>query len=704
VTEGGYPAQLARTRRFTLGIPRGFSVAADGSRVAFLRSSAGDDPVTSLWVLDVARGEERLVADPRELQSGPADGAEFTDAERARRERARETAGGIVAYGGDRDLRAAAFSLNGRLFVADLLAGGARELQTPGRVDDPRLDPTGRRVAYVAQGALHVRDLGGGDRVLAREDDPEVSWGLPEYIAAEEMDRLRGFWWSPDGERLAAARVDDRPVPTWFVGDPAEPARAPRALRYPVAGGSNANVSLSVFDAQRDGARVDVAWDTERFPYLARVDWTEGSPLTLLLQSRDQRTASILEVDDASGLVAEVHRETDDAWVELVPGSPTRLDDGRLVLTADRDGARVLLVGDEVVTGRATNVRSVVPTGREVIVSASDTDDPTSVYLARVMPGGEPGARSLGAAAGVSSPAAGGDVVVVTSRSESAVHPAFSVLRSHGGREREIASIGHVAEEPLVDPRPTYLSAGERDLRCALLLPSGGELGGPLPVLLDPYGGPHHQRVVRHRGAYLTSQWFANQGFAVLVADGRGTPGRGPGWERAIRGDLALVLDDQVDALRAVAELHPGVLDRERVAIRGWSFGGYLAAMAVLRRPDVFGAAIAGAPVTDWSLYDTHYTERYLGLPQEQPDAYLRSSILRDASKLSRPLMLVHGIADDNVVVAHTLRLSAALFEAGRHHELVLLSNVTHMAGARFVEQNLLHLELDFLRRSLERG
>jgi dipeptidyl-peptidase-4 len=223
-------------------------------------------------------------------------------------------------------------------------------------------------------------------------------------------------------------------------------------------------------------------------------------------------------------------------------------------------------------------------------------------------------------------------------------------------------------------------------------------------VLLDPYGGPHHQRVVRHRGAYLTSQWFADQGFAVLVVDGRGTPGRGSAWDRAIRGDLALVLDDQVDALRAATELRPRELDLERVAIRGWSFGGYLAALAVLRRPDVFGAAVAGAPVTDWSLYDTHYTERYLGLPQEQPEAYLRSSIVDDAPKLVRPLMLVHGMADDNVVVAHTLRLSAALFEAGRRHELVLLSDVTHMAGARSVEENLLRLELDFLRRSLTRG
>ncbi len=701
MTDAGYPAQLARTRRFTLGIPRSFAVAADGSRVAFLRSPAGDEPAMCLWALDVAQGNERIVADPRSLLNGPAEGAELTEAERARRERARETAGGIVAYGGDRDLRAAAFSLNGRLFIADLLAGGAREVETPERVDDPRMDPGGRRVAYVAQGALHVRDVGGSDRVLAQEDDPDVTWGLPEFIAAEEMDRLRGFWWSPDGERLAAARVDDRPVPAWFVSDPADPTRAPRALRYPAAGGSNASVSLAIFDAVGGDARVDVEWDREQFPYLANVDWTAGSPLTLLLQSRDQRTASVLEVDEASGRSTEVHRETDDAWIELVPGSPARLDDGRLVLAADRDGARALVVGDEVVTGPTTNVRSVVPTGREVIVSASDTNDPTSVYVARGPMGGEPRLRSLEGAAGVSSAIGGGDVVVVTSRSEAAVLPAFSVRRGHEGRDRQIASIGHVAEEPRVDPRPTYFSAGERELRCALLLPGGAERSGPFPVLLDPYGGPHHQRVVRHRGAYLTSQWFADQGFAVLVVDGRGTPGRGPGWERAIRGDLALALDDQVDALLAAVELHPGVLDPERAAIRGWSFGGYLAALAVLRRPDVVRAAIAGAPVTDWSLYDTHYTERYLGLPQEQPEAYLRSSILSDASKLSRPLMLVHGIADDNVVVAHTLRLSAALFEAGRHHELILLSNVTHMAGARSVEENLLHLELDFLRRSL---
>jgi dipeptidyl-peptidase 4 len=220
-------------------------------------------------------------------------------------------------------------------------------------------------------------------------------------------------------------------------------------------------------------------------------------------------------------------------------------------------------------------------------------------------------------------------------------------------------------------------------------------------VLMDPYGGPHAQRVVASRAAHLTSQWFAEQGFAVVVVDGRGTPGRGPAFERAVRGDLAgPVLQDQVDGLLAVAEQHPD-LDLGRVGIRGWSFGGYLAALAVLRRPDVFHAAVAGAPVTDWALYDTHYTERYLGHPDQEPAAYERSSLLADAGELTRPLLIVHGLADDNVVAAHTLRLSSALLAAGRPHSVLPLSGVTHMTPQEVVAENLLLLQVDFLRNAL---
>ena len=273
-----------------------------------------------------------------------------------------------------------------------------------------------------------------------------------------------------------------------------------------------------------------------------------------------------------------------------------------------------------------------------------------------------------------------------------------------------VTSIASLAESPaLPAPRPVLFGAGPRQVRTAVLFPSWHEPGqgqsgqGKLPVLLDPYGGPHAQRVLRARSAYLTAQWFAEQGFAVVIADGRGTPGRGAEWERAVAGDLAgPVLEDQVDALREAAARF-AELDTERVAIRGWSFGGYLAALAVLRRPDVFGAAIAGAPVTDWRLYDTHYTERYLGFPDQDPGVYDRSSLITLAERAGepRPLMLIHGLADDNVVVAHTLRLSGALLAAGYPHRVLPLSGITHMASQEAVAENLLLLQLDFLRDAL---
>jgi dipeptidyl-peptidase-4 len=256
------------------------------------------------------------------------------------------------------------------------------------------------------------------------------------------------------------------------------------------------------------------------------------------------------------------------------------------------------------------------------------------------------------------------------------------------------------AETPLVRPDVTLVRLDRRRLATAVLFPADAP-DEPLPVLLDPYGGPHAQRVQAARPQYLTSQWFADQGFAVVVIDGRGTPGRGSEWERAVHLDLAgPVLDDQVDGLLAAAEAYPR-LDLARVAIRGWSFGGYLAALAVLRRPDVFHAAIAGAPVTEWRLYDTHYTERYLGDPDDDPGPYERSSLLADAHRLERPLLLVHGLADDNVVAAHTLQLSAALLAAGRPHEVLPLSGVTHMTPQEVVAENLLLLQLEFLRRAL---
>ena len=252
-----------------------------------------------------------------------------------------------------------------------------------------------------------------------------------------------------------------------------------------------------------------------------------------------------------------------------------------------------------------------------------------------------------------------------------------------------------------LDHNVEIVTLGPRSLVGAVVLPTGAGPDDRLPVLVDPYGGPHAQRVLRSRAMFEVPQWFAEQGFAVVIIDGRGTPGRGPEFERAVRGDLAgPVLQDQIDGLEAAAA-RDRRLDLSRVAIRGWSFGGYLAALAVLRRPDIFHAAVAGAPVTDWRLYDTHYTERYLGQPDAEPANYDRTDLTSAAAGLERPLLLMHGLADDNVVAAHTLRLSRALLEAGRPHTVLPLSGVTHMTPQEKVAENLLLLERNFLQTAL---
>jgi dipeptidyl-peptidase-4 len=710
-----FPRQHARTQRFTLGTPRGYAISPDGARVAFLRSADGTDRAQQLWVLDLDRGKEFAAADPQALLAGADE--ELSPEERARRERTREGSAGIVGYAVDSAVELAAFTLSGRLFVSELRAGTTRELAARGPVVDPRPSPDGRHVAYVANGALRVvaADAAagggtGGDRALAEPDGPDVTWGLAEFIAAEEMGRYRGFWWSPESDGVLAARVDESPVRRWWIADPAHPDREPAKVAYPAAGTANAKVTLTLHGL--DGSRTDVTWDTERYPYLARVHWSAAGPPLLLVQARDQRDQRYLTVDTATGATRTVHEDEDEVWVEPFPGAPAWTPDGRLVRIADEGGSRKLFVGARPLTGAPLHVRAVLDIGEDdVLFSASGSDmHDIGVYRAWYRGSGDQGGwERVGERAHptVSSAVRGGGVTVLSQASLERPGALVEVVRlDAAGGTKTLATIGSYAEEPVLTARPRLVRAGEREIPCAVLLPDGYTEGdGPLPVLLDPYGGPHGQRVVAAHNAYLTSQWFADQGFAVIVADGRGTPGRSPAWEKAVSRKLAeYTLEDQVDALQALAGSFP--LDLDRVAIRGWSFGGYLAGLAALRRPDVFHAAVVGAPVTDLRLYDTHYQERYLGHPDEEPASYAVNSLVTDeglsgAAEPHRPMLIVHGLADDNVVVAHSLRLSSALLAAGRPHEVLPLSGVTHMTPQEQVAENLLLLQVDFLKRSL---
>ena len=687
-----FPRRQARTRRFTLGAPRGITLSPDSDRVMFLRSRAGTDAVNCLWTLELPSALERLVADPRELsgsdESLPAE-------ERARRERSREQAGGVVGYATDRPVTMAAFTLSGQLYVAELGAGlTPRLVETAGGVVDPRPDPHGRLVAFVAEGTLYVHDV--TSRVttaLAKPEGPGISYGLADFVAAEEMGRLRGYWWSPDGNALLVARVDDSPVPRWHIADPEHPEREPTVVAYPAAGTRNARVDLQIIALDR--SRTQVRWDAERDEYLVTAVW-DNHELLIVVQPRDQRALRVLRVEPGTGATSPRHEQTDPAWVDIVPGVPAHTAAGALLTTADADGARRLVVDGQPVTPPGLQVRAVLDVDGDTALLSAGTD-PCSIGLYSWS--ATNGLTELTSGPGVHSGRLSGGTLVVVRQDLDSDGTTTTVHPDRGGE----LTIPSFADSPRLIPRISLLSVGERELRSALLLPTDHRSGTPLPVLMDPYGGPHGQRVLAARGAHLTSQWFADQGFAVLVVDGRGTPGRGPEFDRAVHGDLAgPVLDDQVDALHAAARQNPD-LDLSRVGIRGWSFGGYLAALAVLRRPDVFHAAVAGAPVTDWSLYDTHYTERYLGRPDSDPEAYARSSLIADAPRLERPLLLVHGLADDNVVAAHTLRLSSALLAAGRPHSVLPLSGVTHMTPQEVVAENLLLLQVRFLTDALSR-
>ena len=326
-----YPVDLAQTQAFTLGRPVQPTVSPDGERVVFLRTRGGRDPVRCLWVLDLATGEERLVADPVALADGDLS---VPAAERAQRERRRDRSRGISEYATDKDVRRAVFTVAGQVHVTDLTTGETSDVAAAIPALDPRLDPAGETVAYVHSGALRIVDRD-GDRALAEPDGPEVTWGLPEHVASESMGRMRGYWWSPDGTRIAAARVDNSPVQTWYLFNPNEPTGEPIATRYPMAGTANAEVSLWLMD--RAGGRVEVRWDRAAFEYLVNAVW-DGHGLLIVVQNRPQTVMRVLSVDVATGDTAVLREDTDPDWLVIVPRRTGAHERGRTRLDRRRRG------------------------------------------------------------------------------------------------------------------------------------------------------------------------------------------------------------------------------------------------------------------------------------------------------------------------------------------------------------------------------
>ena len=697
--------QYSETRRFMSGRPVKPRITPDEKTILFLRAQPSSATQT-LFAFDVATGTTKELLTPEALLKGAQE--ELSVEEKARRERMRVSARGFTTYDLSEDGERILVSLSGKLYLVERSSGKVTELKSGPGVIDPHFSPDGKQIAYVRDQDVFRIDLATNrEQAVTQGGTEEKTHGLAEFVAQEEMRRYSGYWWSPDAKFIAYTESDTSGVEKFTIVDVMHPEKGSNTFPYPRPGKANAVVRLGVTPVT-GGKTVWVDWDAKTYPYLATVMWKKGGPLTVLVQNRTQTEEQLLAVDPSTGKTRLLLTERDAAWVELEQDFPRWLEDGSGFLWyTERNG------GPEVELRNADGslARSWVKpdAGFRGLARFIDKDrtlyfhgdpNPTESYLWRVKDGGAPERLSSGLPApAYEMPAAiskQGGLLVTVSQTDKLM-PSYLVLRPDGTRVGELPS---VAVAPPFSPKTQFFQVGKEGFHASVTRPQNAKPGVKLPVIVYVYGGPT-VTVVRHGMAEnLLNQWLADQGFLIVKFDGRGTPLRTSSWQRVVKYDFATAtLDDQIAALKALAEKVPEV-DLSRVGIYGWSFGGYMAALGALKRPDVFKAAVAGAPVVDWLDYDTHYTERYLGLPQEHPEAYEKSSLLtyaQDPSKPIAPLLLIHGTADDNVYFFHTLKLSHALFLAGKPHDLLPLSGLTHMVPDPLVTTRLYTRMVEFL-------
>jgi dipeptidyl-peptidase 4 len=681
-----YFRDLAETRNYSLGHPVAPKLTPDGQTVIYLRGGPRD-PVLRLYEFPLPSGPERELLTPAQLLGNAEE--KLTAEEKARRERARVTLKGFTRFDLSKDGNRLLLTLAGRLYV--LNRGDLKVTALPGtNWIDPRFSPDGTAVAAVSGGELNVIELPAGtSRALTTGATATLSHATAEFVAQEEMHRSQGYWWSPDSQWLAYQETDESAVEVRYIADPLHPEAAPVKCFYPRAGSSNATVRLGVI-ARTGGATRWINWDAAGFPYLTRVAWREpGEPLCLSVMDRAQQTALLLRADPATSQTTELLRETDPAWLNLddaavlpawLPGSSAFLwtteSQGAWQVelrAADGHLLRALTPLDFIYKGL---VKLDATNGWVYVYGGSDPRD-TQVWR-----------FPLSGGAGTALSAAPGQHSASFSENGARFVHSYSLRDGTVGNElltaagERLGSLPSVAENP---PRLPNLeltkTAGTPSFYAALVRPHSFKPRKKYPVILSVYAGPTATVVHSPAHGYLGDQWVADQGYIVVRLDGRGTPYRGRDWERVTRGNLIdIPLEDQVTGLRALGRKYPE-LDLKRVGVTGWSFGGYFTAMATIRRPEVFRCGVAGAPVATFENYDTFYTERYLGLPQTDDAAYRVSSVLTYAPQLARPLLLIHGLSDDNVYVQHTLQIADALFMAGKPYEFLPLLG-THMAGS----------------------
>ncbi len=675
-------------------------VAPDGSRVTFLRGKDSDRNQLDLWEYDIASGQTRLLVDSKVVLPGAEN---LSDEEKARRERQRIAAmSGIVDYQWSPDAKTLLFPLGGELYLYDLGKQGRQAVRQltrgEGFATDPKISPKGGFVSFVRERNLWVIDLASGRQVqLTGDGSDTIGNGVAEFVADEEMDRHTGYWWAPDDSAIAFARIDEGPVPVQkryeMYADRVEMVEQ----RYPAAGDRNVLVRLGVVAPRVGAAPTWVDLGKEQDIYLARVDWRDPQHLTFQRQSRDQKKLELVEATLADGRQRTLVTETSKTWVPL-HGDLRFLKDGRFIWSSERSGFEHLyLASADGATLTALTSGNWPVDG----LLAVDEDAGTVYFRAGVesplqsgiyavsLAGGEP--KRLSRSAGVHSAAfASNASVYVDSWSDSATPPQIELYRANGEK------IATLLDNDLADPTHPYakyrdaqlpveygtLTAadGKTELHYSLIKPTGFDPAKQYPVAVYVYGGPASQTVTDSwpgRGDHLFNQYLAQHGYVVFSLDNRGTPRRGRDFGGALYGVQGTVeVADQLEGVKWLKQ-QPWV-DGARIGVQGWSNGGYMTLMLLAKASDQYACGVAGAPVTDWGLYDSHYTERYMNLPAANPEGYREARILSHIDGLTSPLLLIHGMADDNVLFSNSTSLMSALQKRGQPFELMTYPGAKH--------------------------
>ncbi|MHA6719538.1 S9 family peptidase [Sphingomonas sp. RS6] len=695
--------------------PRSTALSPDGKLVTLLRNRDDERDRYDLWAMDTATGKWRMLVDSKRLGSG----AELSEAEKMQRERARiGGTKGIVRYDWAPDGKSILVPLEGELFRVGIDGEIKKLSAAAGPKLNPTLSPGGRYASYVQGQNLFVLDLSSGRPMQVTEDGAgTVHWGEAEFVAQEEMGRSTGYWWSPDDRHIAVERFDEAPVGIVTRAAIGADGTSIYQQRYPKAGTSNVLVELYVVDPV-SGRRTKVDLGTDSDIYLARVNWAaDGKTLYVQRQNREQTRLDLLAVDPATGASQLLFSESaaPKSWINL-SNAFRPLSDGSLIWWSERDGHghlyrwakggwTQLTKGDWEVTPDAVSVDE--KSGR--LYFQGNKDDPLERHLYWIdyrKPGTATRITERGWWNGASMDAGATRAIVNRSNTD---QPRQMYLADRDGKR-----IAWVMENAVGDadhPYHPYLTS-HRERRFGTIKAEDGtelhwemitpplEPGKRYPVFFQHYGGPHVQTVSRAWGGAL-QQYLVDQGYIWFQIDNRGSANRGVAFESAIWHAMGTV--EVADQLAGAAYLKTlPFVDPKRIATYGWSYGGYMTLKMLEAAPGTFAAGVSGAPVTKWDLYDTHYTERYMGDPRVVSEAYARSGTIADAAKIGDKLLMIHGMSDDNVVLDNSTAMFATLQQNDVPFEMMLYPGQTHRVDGPGISEHLWRTILDFLDRSLE--